>query len=61
MDCWIDNIKLIYDQYNQSFSNNDGVDIRVKNFGSTESMEYIDPSIKYSSSNYFFTFVDYFT
>ncbi len=52
---------MIYDQTNQLYSNNEGVEIRVRNFGSTASLEYIDPNIKQAPSNYFFTFVDYFT
>lgn len=44
IDCWIDNIKLIYDNKTRTTRNNDGVDVRIPGFGLTETVEWIDPS-----------------
>lgn len=44
IDCWIDNIKLIYDNTTRTTRNNNGVDVRVPGWGSTESVEWLDPS-----------------
>lgn len=44
IDCWIDNIKLIYDNKTRTTRNNDGVEIRIPGFGGTETVEWLDPS-----------------
>lgn len=44
IDCWIDNIKLIYDNITRTTRNPDGVDIRVPGWGGTETVEWLDPS-----------------
>ncbi|KYB27268.1 Group XV phospholipase A2-like Protein [Tribolium castaneum] len=44
IDCWIDNIKLIYDNATRTTRNNDGVEIRIPGFGGTETVEWLDPS-----------------
>ncbi|CAH1105701.1 unnamed protein product [Psylliodes chrysocephalus] len=44
IDCWIDNVKLIYDNQTRTTRNNDGVEIRVPGWGSTETVEWLDPS-----------------
>lgn len=44
IDCWIDNIKLIYDNQTRTTRNSDGVDIRIPGFGGTETVEWLDPS-----------------
>ncbi|CAG9864368.1 unnamed protein product [Phyllotreta striolata] len=44
IDCWIDNIKLIYDNVTRTTRNSDGVDIRVPGWGGTETVEWLDPS-----------------
>ncbi|XP_044266833.1 phospholipase A2 group XV-like isoform X1 [Tribolium madens] len=44
IDCWIDNIKLIYDNETRTTRNNDGVEIRIPGFGGTDAVEWLDPS-----------------
>ncbi|CAG9824467.1 unnamed protein product [Phaedon cochleariae] len=53
IDCWIDNIKLIYDNQTRTTRNNDGVDIRVPGWGETETVEWLDPS--HASTGSYFT------
>lgn len=52
IDCWIDNIKLIYDNVTRTTRNNDGVDIRIPGFGGSETVEWLDPSHA-STGSYF--------
>ncbi|OAD52278.1 Group XV phospholipase A2 [Eufriesea mexicana] len=52
IDCWIDNMKLIYDNVTRTTRNQDGVDIRVPGWGDPSVVEYLDPS-KASSGDYF--------
>lgn len=53
IDCWIDNIKLIYNNETRTTTNSDGVDIRVPGWGETETVEWLDPS--HASSGSYFT------
>ncbi|KAF5306639.1 hypothetical protein FQA39_LY08828 [Lamprigera yunnana] len=52
IDCWIDNMKLTYNNVTRKTSNVEGVDIRVPGFGETETVEWLDPS--HASSGYYF-------
>ncbi|XP_053985696.1 phospholipase A2 group XV-like [Hylaeus volcanicus] len=52
IDCWIDNMKLIYDNVTRTTRNQDGVDIRIPGWGDPFSVEYLDPS-KASLGSYF--------
>ncbi|KAL3282550.1 hypothetical protein HHI36_005730 [Cryptolaemus montrouzieri] len=44
IDCWIDNLKLIYDNQTRTTRNNDGVSLRIPGFGLSETVEWLDPS-----------------
>ncbi|KAK4015285.1 phospholipase A2 group XV [Daphnia magna] len=57
IDCWVDNMKLTYDNITRTTSNNLGVDIRIPDFGNSTSVEWIDPS-KASAGNYFATIAE---
>ncbi|KAK2918210.1 group XV phospholipase A2 [Channa argus] len=56
IDCWIDNIRLIYNSTTHTTLSPPGVEIRVPGFGYTYPLEYLDPS-KHSVGMYFFTIV----
>ncbi len=49
IDCWSDNIKLIYNEEKDEFTNNIGVETRVPYFGSTEGIEFLDRKLKSAS------------
>lgn len=52
IDCLVENLKLNYNNQTKETLNSDGVDIRIKGFGQTDTVEYIDSS-KLSLSTYF--------
>ncbi|KAF7660139.1 hypothetical protein LDENG_00287370 [Lucifuga dentata] len=56
IDCWIDNMRLIYNRTTHTSSSPPGVDIRVPGFGQTYSLEFLDPS-KRDVGMYFFIIV----
>ncbi|KAM9377900.1 lysosomal phospholipase A and acyltransferase [Pholidichthys leucotaenia] len=56
IDCWIDNIRLVYNRTTHTTSSPPGVEIHVPGFGKTSSVEYLDPC-KNVKSMYFFTIV----
>ncbi|XP_006269373.1 phospholipase A2 group XV [Alligator mississippiensis] len=56
IDCWIDNIRLIYNRTNKITEPPDGVDVRVPGFGQTFALEFLDPS-KRNVGTYFYTLV----
>ncbi|KAI7812127.1 Pla2g15 protein, partial [Triplophysa rosa] len=56
IDCWIDNMRLLYNRTTHLTEAPPGVDVRVPGFGKTFSLEYLDPS-KRSVGMYFFTIV----
>ncbi|KGL86635.1 Group XV phospholipase A2, partial [Charadrius vociferus] len=56
IDCWIDNIRLVYNRTSKTTEPPDGVDIRVPGFGQTFSLEFLDPS-KRSVGSYFYMLV----
>ena len=57
IDCWVDNMKLVYDNSTRKTSNIPGVEIRIPEFGNSTSVEWIDPS-KASAGNYFATIAE---
>ncbi|XP_020311708.2 lysosomal phospholipase A and acyltransferase isoform X2 [Oncorhynchus kisutch] len=56
IDCWIDNIRLIYNRTTRQTEAPPGVDVRVPGFGQTFPLEYLDPS-KGDVGVYFFNIV----
>ncbi|XP_075433052.1 lysosomal phospholipase A and acyltransferase isoform X3 [Ascaphus truei] len=44
IDCWIDNIRLVYNRTSRTTASPDGVDVRVPGFGFTYPLEFLDPS-----------------
>lgn len=58
IDCWIDNMRLQYDNVTRKTSNSPGVEIMVPGFGNTTSVEYVDPS-QVSVTGYYNTLVNY--
>ncbi|XP_030061000.1 lysosomal phospholipase A and acyltransferase [Microcaecilia unicolor] len=56
IDCWIDNIRLVYNRTSKTTMSPDGVDVRVPGFGQTFFLEFLDPS-KRSIGIYFHTLV----
>ncbi|XP_027261704.1 phospholipase A2 group XV isoform X2 [Cricetulus griseus] len=57
IDCWIDNIRLVYNRTSRATQFPDGVDVRVPGFGETFSLEFLDPS-KRTVGSYFHTMVE---
>ena len=59
VNCWADNIKLLWDPSTNKYSNNHGISTRVPfSDGSTLNFEYLDPSLIFGKSNYFHTLVE---
>ena len=44
IDCWVDNMKLIYDNTTRTTYNSQGVETQVPGLGNTTSIEFVDPS-----------------
>ena len=44
IECLVDNLRLVYNNKTKMTENSPGVDILIKNFGLTDSVEYIDSS-----------------
>jgi lysophospholipase-3 len=52
IECWCDNIKLDWNNETETYSNTVGVTTRTPGFGTTTSIESLDPQLK-SKSKYF--------
>ncbi|XP_075212925.1 lysosomal phospholipase A and acyltransferase-like [Lycorma delicatula] len=52
IDCWVDNMKLIYDNETRTTSNSPGVETRIPYFGDSFPVEWLDPT-KASAGAYF--------
>ena len=59
VDCWIDNMRLVYDNVTRRTSNSPGVSIIAPGFGNTTTVEYVDPS-DLSVTGYYNELVNYF-
>lgn len=57
IDCWIDNIRLVYNRTSRTTQFPDGVDMHIPGFGKTFALEFLDPS-KSSVGSYFHTMVE---
>lgn len=57
IDCFVDNMRLEYDNVTRTTHNSPGVDIKIPGFGDTETVEYLDHS-KISLTTYFHTIVE---
>lgn len=56
IDCWVDNMKLSYDNKTRTTGNAPGVNVTVPDWGSVSSMEFVDPTpiINYIDFGYYF-------
>ncbi|XP_002129305.2 lysosomal phospholipase A and acyltransferase-like [Ciona intestinalis] len=61
VDCWVDNIKMLYNNETKQVRNNYGVQTRVPRFGSTYAFEYLDKDKYAIGSLYFAPLVDHMT
>jgi len=52
VSCWVDNVRLVYNQDTHTTSDSPGVETRIPGFGNTSSVEFIDKSRR-SFSTYF--------
>lgn len=50
IDCWIDNMKLNYDNVTRITTNQEGVEIRIPGWGDPFRVEYLDPSKAFPGS-----------
>ena len=57
IDCFIDNIKLVYDNKTKKNFDRTGVNVQIKDFGKSESVEYLDSS-RLSATSYFGAIAD---
>ncbi|CAL4120224.1 unnamed protein product, partial [Meganyctiphanes norvegica] len=47
IDCWVDNMKLLYNRTTRKTTNNLGVETRIPGFGNSDTVEWLDPSHRY--------------
>lgn len=52
IDCWIDNVRLYYDNVTRTTQNSPGVTTKIPGWGSSETVEWLDPS--HASSGAYF-------
>ncbi|XP_054282894.1 phospholipase A2 group XV-like [Macrosteles quadrilineatus] len=52
MDCWVDNMRLVYDNATRTTSNAPGVELRIPGWGDPFVVEWLDPTMA-SSGSYF--------
>ncbi|KAF7660133.1 hypothetical protein LDENG_00287380 [Lucifuga dentata] len=56
IDCWIDNIRIVYNRTTRRISNSAGVEVRVPGFGQTYPIEFLDNN---RLAGYFHTMVQH--
>jgi len=56
LECWTDDIKLVYNKTTDRMENTPGVLTRIPDFGNTSSIEYLDPELSHPGQ-YFAPFV----
>ncbi|XP_076878349.1 phosphatidylcholine-sterol acyltransferase [Brachyhypopomus gauderio] len=56
IDCWIDNMRIVYNRTTHKTSNSPGVEVRVPGFGQTYTVEFLDTN---KLAGYFFTMVEH--
>ncbi|XP_062584872.1 phospholipase A2 group XV-like [Saccostrea cucullata] len=56
IDCFVENMKLVYNRTTRTTSNTRGVDIRISDFGGTSTVEWLDPS-QFFLTSYFYHIV----
>lgn len=49
VDCWVDNMKMVYNPVTRRTSNNPGVETRIPGFGNSSTVEYLDKSQRFFS------------
>lgn len=54
IECWIDNVKLIYNTTTRKTENMPGVQLRISGFGRSEAVEWLDPSFTKSLAGAYF-------
>lgn len=54
IECWIDNVKLIYNTTTRKTENMPGVELRIPGFGRSDVVEWLDPSITKSLAGAYF-------
>ncbi|KAI3380602.1 hypothetical protein SNEBB_002957 [Seison nebaliae] len=59
IDCLVDNLKLVFHPKNGTTTNSPGVDILIKDFGKTSSVEYLDSFTHISLTAYFYPIVQH--
>ncbi|XP_014277926.1 lysosomal phospholipase A and acyltransferase [Halyomorpha halys] len=52
IECWVDNMKLNYDDLSNKTFNQPGVKTRIRNFGDPKVVEYLDPSARHFFGGY---------
>ncbi|XP_033754287.1 group XV phospholipase A2-like [Pecten maximus] len=53
IDCFTDNMRLVYDRKTHTTHNAPGVDIQIRGWGDTETVEWLDPS-HFGFTSYFY-------
>lgn len=52
IDCWCDNIRLVFDAVTGTYTNSPGIQVQVPGFGNTTTIEYLDESLQITATQY---------